>query len=218
MNLWGGPGAGRFASSVVVTAALICGLLTSAALPAAGVPEADVVVRPSSVYIVGDSIAFHSRRQLHARKPAWQVDAVAGRNVRQLPELLEARMQLSPAPKNVVVALGANGHPSWGAEDYRAALELLPETTRVTFTTTWRDPQRWRPTKAGPGKLADLMDQYTRDVRQIARERPHTCVFNWHRRARRNAAKLILADGVHPTVKGRKVWARGVARTVKKCS
>lgn len=195
----------------------VAGASTGGVVAASTSPDR-MTVRPSRVYVVGDSITYRSRKQLLKRRPGWDVDGVSGRNVRTLPMLLTARMQMKPKPRHVVVALGANGHESWGKQDYIDAVGLLPRKTRVTFTTMWRNPEVWGPGVPQRGKRSTLMRQYTRYVQQIARQRPRTCVFKWHRRASRRPRQLILADGVHPTVRGKKVWARGVSRTVKKCA
>lgn len=181
-------------------------------------PGARMVARRSKVYIVGDSITYRSRSQVHKLAPKWEVDGVPSRGVWHLPRLLKQRLAARPLPKHVVIALGSNGSTTWHKQQYVDAVSLLPPTTRVTFTTMWRDPMRWGDPTRTPNKHSKLLRQYSGYVKQIARHRPNTCVFNWRAIARRQHEEVILADGVHPNRLGTKIWARGVHRTVKKCA
>ncbi|MDP3892542.1 SGNH/GDSL hydrolase family protein [Nocardioides sp.] len=201
--------------SIALTAAMLT--LAGAVAPATGTPEpAGPNVWNSPVYVIGDSITRHGERRLQAREPRWDIDGVPGRNVASTDDLLEARMSGTRAPRHVVVALGSNGHREWSKAHYEGAVAVLPPTTRVTFVTMWRDPSVFGPDHPGVYKRPSAMRAYSRWVRQISQERPNTCLFNWRRVVRHRPH--LLSDGVHPTVQGRVVWARGVSRAVRRCA
>lgn len=146
--------------------------------------------RRSKVYIVGDSITYRSRLQVHQIAPKWAVDGVPGRPVWELPRLLSERMATRPIPKHVVIALGSNGSIAWHKPQYVNAVNLLPATTRVTFVTMWRNPERWGNPLKTPNKHSKLLRRYSKYVKQIARQRPNTCLYNWRKVAKNRHSTL----------------------------
>lgn len=174
---------------------------------------ADIIIDPrwdSLVYVVGDSITHRSRQELRARRPNWDIDAVPGRRVTALPTLMRRRAKMPGNVRHLIIALGSNVDPKnqWSREDYRKAADTFGPNTTVTFTTMWRDRNRWP-------NAARIVKKYSRYVGQIQNNRPLTCYFHWRKVAVKRP--WLIADGVHPTARGERVWARGVSNSVGRC-
>ncbi|MDP3891001.1 GDSL-type esterase/lipase family protein [Nocardioides sp.] len=170
--------------------------------------------RPAEVLVVGDSITAQGADTLQRLHRDWDIDGVSGRRVSALPELLRERLARGAPPRVVVMALGTNSVPGWTAQDYRSALATLPPATRVVLVTTWRDPLLWP--EEGPTHLrAAVQADYSRWLRTIAWERPHTCLVDWRTTA--SGRPQLLSDGVHLTRTGRQVWAQAISRAVADC-
>lgn len=200
-------------TTVLTAVTLALGLTLGLALgPVVGTPSA--AAQPDGpaargTFVVGDSITKHSRTTLLAMHPRWHVNGLGGRRVDRLPGILKRRLARGPAPRRVVVALGSNPSRDWTKDDYEAALAMLPATTTVLLVTMHRDPAVFP-------NIQHRMRFYSRWMREIAAERPRTCVFEWRLKAIRRPE--LLSDGVHPTPLGRRVWARGVDRELRTCA
>lgn len=178
-----------------------------------GLPET-FATRPAQVFVVGDSITAQGTDELRRLHRGWDIDGVSGRRVSELPRILDDRLARGPAPRAVVVALGTNSVSWWAADDYRSALARLPASTRVVLVTTYRDPDAWPEDGPEPHRAAVLAD-YSRWLGEIAQERPGTCLVDWRTTVQQRPG--LLADGVHPTQEGQRVWAAAISRSVATC-
>lgn len=159
--------------------------------------------------VVGDSMTAHSVRQVRRELPGWEIDAVRGRQVADLiPVLREYKATHAAVPPVVVIALGSNER-TWRRLLYQYAVDMLPARTTVVFQSLWRDPAVW-PRRAA--RMGDL----TRVMHRVADRRRHTCVSRWRARAAADHDTLVL-DGVHPTRRGRAVFARVLGEAVRRC-
>ena len=167
--------------------------------------------RPSH-YMVGDSITWHGLDWLRKRGVTWEVSAIAGRDVSCLPYYIAERMLHETPPTMVVIALGTNATSGWYEEDYQAAVDLLPATTRVTFVTTYRDPEIWH-NGLDYRRRAIIQQHYSTFMHNIAAKRKGTGIAEW-----RNYISIrpnLLRDGVHPTEDGKRAWSYIVSEAVK---
>lgn len=168
----------------------------------------------SSVWVVGDSLTNEGRQAIWNLRPGWEINAENGRPVDMLPWLIEQRLARGDVPRLVVLALGTNAVQGWGLDDYRAAVAMFPASTKVVLVTTYRDGQAY----ARDGlysQLPRLQSYYSAWMRQIAAERPDTCVAEW-----RNVALShpeYLRDGTHATTYGYKVRARKIVDAAVQC-
>lgn len=168
-------------------------------------------------YAVGDSVTVLGLPWLRRRGIGWEVSAIPGRDVSTLPFYLAERMRHDKPPRGVVIALGANASPGWTKTRLRAAINQLPPTTIVTLVTPYRD-KRWK--DADYRRASGIAWYYAGWMRDIAKERPHTCLADWAREAAALEAKTpgrVLYDGVHTTEYGRQVWSWRVSATARNC-
>jgi hypothetical protein len=210
------PALRRAFTALVVTAALL-----ALALPAHAVADPDAKLGDatgwrSSTFMVGDSITYQGLHQLRSRGASWEVTTHPGRYVCTLKRFLKDRLANPQPLRKVVIALGTNACEGWGKPEYRSALDLLPASTAVVFVTTYRDPKRWRNTRAYRER-AGVQYWYSRWMKELAAERPHTCVADWRTQAASHMG--WLSDGTHlkPSI-GRIQWSRIVFSAVRRCA
>jgi hypothetical protein len=161
-------------------------------------------------YVLGDSISAYGTDELLKRRPRWTINAVHGRPVTALPDLVKNLRAVDAHPFRVVVELGSNQVRRWTKADYAAAIGQLPRSTRVLLVTPYKAPGgRW--SRRG----VETLGQYARWMHQIARTRPHTCVVPW--RARAAAHPEWLRDGLHPKEDVYGEWADLILATDSTC-
>jgi lysophospholipase L1-like esterase len=156
----------------------------------------------------GDSLTWAGRDNLRQTHPHWGINGVRGREVEMLPGLVDTHLAKHGAPRTLVIALGTNEDGASKAL-YQDVVDSLPATTVVVFVTTYRSA------KVFGAERADTMRRVSRWMNQIARSREHTCIAPWRNRVKRHPH--LLADGVHATRKGERVWARMVIRHTEAC-
>ena len=171
--------------------------------------ESDERPVTSEVVLFGDSLSARARGKLRLLHPDWRLSAVRGRNVRRLPDLVAQHLDEHGAPGTLVVALGTNPDADWSRDSYRGVVQLLPAGTKVVFVTTYRDPEVFGVERS------DMLRRYSRWMRQIAAERPGTCLVPWRSRVIRRPH--LMVDGVHATPRGERVWTRLVSQGVGGC-
>lgn len=171
--------------------------------------------RPS-YWVVGDSITAGGLASLRALGATWEVTSIPGRDVSTLPYYVAERMKHETPPTMVVIALGTNASPGWYQADYQAAVDLLPASTRVVFTTTYRDPKLW-PNTLDYRRRASIQPHYSQFMHHIDVSRPNTCINEW--RGYIEPRYNLLRDGVHPTTdRGYPAWAKRVVSAVHLCA
>jgi len=100
----------------------------------------------------------------------------------------------------VVIGLGTNG--TWSAADILGALQPLGHRPVVLVNSFVQRP--WS-------------DDVNAQIAAVAKQRPHTCVADWHAAA--GAHKdWIGFDGVHPGEAGRQGYATLLVQTVDACT
>lgn len=173
-------------------------------------PPEQVEPAPASpkVVVLGDSLTARARGKLRRLHPAWHVDGVRGRGVRRLPGLVADHLEQHRAPRVLVVALGSNPNASWTRDGYARVAAMLPPASTVVLVTPYRDPAVF-------AEDSRTLQRYTRWMRQVAAERPRSCVVPWRGRVVRRPH--LLVDGVHATEQGERVWARLVSAGVRGC-
>lgn len=204
----------RAVAAVLVTLAAVASVLTSATTGAAASLQARRPIN-DRFFMVGDSITHLGADNLRRLGVRWRIIGVSGRLVSRLPDLLQSRLAAGPAPRVVVVALGANADPGWHEANYRAAVAMLPASTRVVFVSVYRNPAIYRSGVTPFRRNPNSPYEYSKAMLDIAGQRPHTCVVPW--RAWASAHRNSLAHGVHPRGHGQEVWARMVRNTVRGC-
>jgi hypothetical protein len=163
----------------------------SAAASRAVVASPPAPLRPLAV---GASVMLASRAAVarHAR-----VDAAVGRQVADILARLDAYRRRHRLPPRVVVQIGENG-PIY-ASDIRRLRTALAGAERVVLVNV-RVPRSWE---------AQANATIAAAVRGWAQAR----LVDWHRAGARPG--LLYDDGVHPTPRGRKAYARLVARALR---
>lgn len=180
----------------------------------------DVQAGPANAatWVVGDSVAQLGIQELDALAHGrWGIVAVPGMYVTDLPSMIRQRLAAGSPPRRVVIALGTNAIERWSASDYRSAVDMLPDSTTVVFVEPWRDPR-----VHGEGFMQDprISTRYAGWMRQIADDRPRTCVAPWRAWADRHPDAFYGGHmpGVHPLPTAQPEWARLVYDTVRDCS
>ena len=165
------------------------------------------------VYVVGDSITAGATSGLQALRPNWDIDGEPGRRVATLPSHLRRILDETPSPACVVIALGTNASPEWSKDSYADAIRMLPAATEVRLVTTYRSPKRWG-TERPWYQQAWIQAHYSRWMNELAEEMPNVSVVRWRLRVKRQPR--LLQDGVHPTARGKDVWANMIAQAPRK--
>jgi hypothetical protein len=174
---------------------------------------------PDGVYVTGDSLTYWGAPDLHRLRPTWQIEGAPGRWVQDLRQQVEEILAADPSPRVMVLALGTN---TAYYQDYKAlyagALGVIPSSTFVVFVSTYRDPKIYaRGSAWDDNMLAYHQWHESKAMRELAVERPRTCVAPWRSLAIRHR-DMVDENGIHATRdKGRDAWARLVSRSVKKC-
>src|SRR5680860_583688 len=88
--------------------------------------------RPS-VFWVGDSISVSAYKYgLHTLRPGYEVSAISGRDVSNLPYYLADRLGNGSRLTTVVIALGTNASKGWTYASLRAAVRRIPRPVSYT--------------------------------------------------------------------------------------
>ncbi len=169
--------------------------------------------RRDSTFLVGDSTSwrltgeYDGRANLfHKYDLDWYVDAKGGRNLLQLPvRILHYLVNVDSRPDTFVMALGTNPHPRFEKIHYELSLALLPRDTKVVLVT---------PAVFGQGReKSKTTARYSRWLRQIAEDRPHTVVADWRELVKQSnpnphtGRSRLVAEGIHQTpITGRRAW------------
>jgi hypothetical protein len=195
---------------VAALALLVAGL---GAIPAAQAqPSAD---RRTAVWVVGDSVTVYSEVALRAQLASTvdgrvEVNAVSGRNVVELDDLVRSRLAQGTWPRTMVLALGTNPDPVWTRSDYRRVLDSIPDSISVVLVTVYRAPG------TAPAAVLRELASYSRWMRQLAGSRANVCLAPWRARAQQHPERYTL-DGVHPNDRGADVFADLVTAAVAGC-
>lgn len=196
---------GRRAALVLVSAPA-WSLLTPATAHASGSRA------PSRLaWVVGDSLTVLGRSALQRRLEPLvsevEIDAVGGRPVAELDDLVKARLARGARPDVMVLALGTNPSAGWGRDDYARVVDRIPAGVAVVLVTVYRGEESSLPA------TVRSMDRYSRAMRALAGERANVRTAPWRSAASQHPGRLLV-DGVHQTVRGTRVWAELVADAV----
>jgi hypothetical protein len=170
------------------------------------VPEADL----GGFYMVGDSVSWRGEDELAPRVPSWELDLRPGRRLDELPGRLAWFRANHGNPDQVIVQLGTNRRRGYGESDFRATMATLPPSTPVLFLLPYRknngeNVKAVRATK----KAATWM-------RNLAAERPLTCLADWPAYASHHLSNLV--DGEHPDSQHEGWYGRFVTRSWNRCA
>jgi hypothetical protein len=131
--------------------------------------------------------------------PDIDIDAQVSRQWWELPTLVTTHAKQGLGG-TVVIGLGTNG--TWSAADILGALQPLGHRPVVLVNSFVQRP--WS-------------DDVNAQIAAVAKQRPHTCVADWHAAA--GAHKdWIGFDGVHPGEAGRQGYATLLVQTVDACT
>lgn len=195
-------------------------LAALAALASLGGTPSAQAAEAGGTWMVGDSITVLGTPALRYHRPDWEINAARGRPVGDLKALVRQRFSLLErlargTPATLVIALGTNATLGWTADDYREAVRMVPARTTVVFVTTYRDGQAYA-LEGRYSQRPELQTHYSAWMRQVAGERPRTCLVEWRRKVM--AHPELLRDGTHPNARGQRVWAAMVATTTRECT
>ena len=205
------------------TRALFVALIATAMIAGTLAPAIAEAPRRGSTFLVGDSTSWRLTGEYDGRANLfrqyhldWYVDAVGGRSLLALPVRIYSYLQnVDSAPETFVMALGTNPYPGWEKEHYERCLALLPRETNVVLVTPAVFGSRWGKSK--------ITRRYSRWLKEIAAERPHTALVDWRKTVQRShpdprtGVSPLLAEGIHQTpITGRRVWLEMVVAKVKR--
>ncbi len=204
---------GRRSALVLVTAtawSILTPVTTHAAVPssarAAGSRE-----RPRLAWVVGDSLTILAgsalRRRLASLVGEVEIDAVTGRPVAELDNLVKARLARGARPDVMVLALGTNPSPGWDRDDYARVVDTIPADVAVVLVTVYRSDECSLPA------TVRTMQHYSRSMRSVAAVRANVSTAPWRSAAAQHPGRLLV-DCAHQTVRGARVWAWLVAQAV----
>lgn len=197
-------------SALALVAAPAMTVLTSATTDAAPT-SASASGRPRLAWVVGDSIAVLGRAALRQRLASSvgevEINAVSGRRVARLDALVKKRLARGDRPDVMVLALGTNPSPGWHRDDYERVVDTIPDGVAVVLVTLYRSDTSELPA------VVPTMQHYSRAMRSVACARANVCTAPWRAAASRRPGPLLL-DGVHPTSRGSRVWARLIGDAV----
>ncbi|HUF97483.1 MAG TPA: GDSL-type esterase/lipase family protein [Ilumatobacter sp.] len=175
----------------------------------AGGDLATVLLRPSTVAVVGDSLALSAEDEIRAALSAGSVDIVGfdGREnrrvARALPDLPSgvdavAALGMTVDPKLWIVALGTNDvGAQQSPEDFRADVDALLAEIPAEDAVIWLDV--WIQSRVEGSVAANAV------LREAAAERPGMSVVNWFQYG--DDPGMIRDDGIHLDDAGREKFA-----------
>lgn len=153
----------------------------------------------AAVSAIGDSLMVGAAPDLYHDFPSIDIDAAVARQWWGLPAVLTEHLDASDLASTVIIGLGTNG--SWTATSILHALEPIGARTVILVSSYVDKP--WQ--QLNNTSLA-----------QVAANRPHTCVADWHDLAATHP-QWIGPDGIHPSTPGRQAYADLLRRTVDNC-
>lgn len=219
----------RLVVVLLVTAVAVLGLLDHVVEASADDAPPMVLGSPmASTWMVGDSVTYLGMDDIEGRvdRP-WRIIGIPGSLVSDMPGFIQDRLNMGPAPKRMVIALGTNAFRGWDISDFRQSLALLPASTVVVLIEPYRDPRFFEPGSTPAARDPALISRYVQMMRTLAAERPRTCVAPWRTWAQRHASTAFYGPdapdsvgptpGVHPLPWAQKAWARIVVQTVNGC-
>lgn len=176
----------------------------------------------STVGIVGDSITYLSEPTIAHALRGWRYDiqAVPGRDVPQMIPLMESQIIKSPdgPPHSLVIDLGTNDvvhdNLNWAA-DWRTLMADTAEVPCLVLftinTVADGDGLDSRHQRQQGSPTAQDLNRLIAAARNAGPARVH--VIDWNAAVHRDGA-LVLPDGIHPTVLGRKWIAQHIELTL----
>jgi lysophospholipase L1-like esterase len=204
----------------VVYAVTVAALVSASVDPSAASPpqqgtSTSVVASPRDAWVVGDSITYRSHAALRSRlrrsvDGPITIAGRGGRKVSRLDDLVAAELRRPGTPDIMVLALGTNPDRDWRRSDLDKTVDAIPDGTEVVLVTVFRT---WR--NAGE-VVARRLGAYSRWMRSLAASRANVCVADWRATVSGHAPELLV-DGVHPTSRGQRVWARVIGAAVDSC-
>ncbi len=172
---------------------------TATAKPTPKAAPAQPTGAAGPVTAIGDSVMLGAAPALLGAFPDIDIDAQVSRQWWDLPTLVTTHAKQGLGG-TVVIGLGTNG--TWSAADILGALQPLGHRPVVLVNSFVQRP--WS-------------DDVNAQIAAVAKQRPHTCVADWHAAA--GAHKdWIGFDGVHPGEAGRQGYATLLVQTVDACT
>jgi len=149
-----------------------------------------------TVWIIGDSIAVAASNELAQAIPGVVIDAVAGRQFRQGPAVLEKMLTVGEGPDILIVALGTNGPVDDGHVDEIVA---LAGDARIVFVNV-NVPRDW--------------ELEVNEALLGAGRRHGATIVDWKTIAVADQS-LLRSDGYHPSADGVGAWATAIADALR---
>jgi peptidoglycan/LPS O-acetylase OafA/YrhL len=153
---------------------------------------------PKGMLAVGASVMLAAQPALTERfGPNLRIDAAVGRQASDIIGRLEAYRREGTLPDTVIVQIGENG-PIWSA-DVERLRAVLKGVRRVVFINV-RVPRSWQ-------------SQVNSTLEDAVKHWPQAEVADWYGASGDSA---LLYDQAHPDPAGQQVYARIVARALRK--
>jgi len=115
--------------------------------------------------------------------------------------------KVATLPERLVLALGQNESEGWTRNDYRAAVNSVPDSTAVLMVDTYRDPAFFGEERAA------TQARYSRWMARLAMTQPNVEVVAW--RGAVLDGTVVLPDGSHPDEAGAQYRGRMTRKAVR---
>lgn len=159
----------------------------------------------SGIVCIGDSVMLGASGEIRAVLPGAIIDAEVSRYVGGAQEVAEALNAQGQLGDTVVIALGTNG-PIAGAERYegetRALIDYLGPSRHIFWVNSYCPKLKWQQTN----------NDY---LNNIVKTHPNITIIDWYSVVNGHSDYLV-ADGIHPSEKGAKEYARVIHDTIQK--
>lgn len=171
------------------------GILPNATIEPSTVPE---IKKDARVTVLGDSVLLGARKAFESRVEAARVDAVVGRQARDMVQRIRQLKEQSLLGSKVVLHIGTNGYVT--EDQLKTILTLLDDRERVILVNA-AAPRRW-------------VDKNNELIVKIAADHPNTVVADWSSVAT-DHPEYFVSDQVHLTGKGQRAFVDEIFRVAE---
>ncbi|MNR22665.1 O-acetyltransferase OatA [compost metagenome] len=159
-------------------------------------PQPTVENTPS-ITAIGDSVILDAAPFLEKLLPGIVVDGKIGRQMSQLPGVIDELRSKNLLGKRIIIELGTNG--AFNPDQLRGALTSLGDMQQIIIVNT-RVPRDWQ-------------DHVNATLSKVAAEFPQAMIVDWYK-ASKGKENYFVQDGVHLKAEGASYYASLLSEAV----